>query len=165
MAGVNARVSRGITAQTSKGAHRSASEVDRREPESKPWSCAKLESSPRDRPLADNAHYGSTEMTNDERERIHHTVGQLRQARGRVLKSNSDFLEIVQVIENFGRDRWKKRKLGDINNRLAELIENQKACDSSIEVTSLLHANPARTAAFQSGPRGRFDGLSVWRRQ
>ena len=96
-------------------------------------------------------------MTNDERERIHHTVGKLRQARGRVLKSNSDFLEIVQVIENFGRDRWKKRKLGDINSSLAELIENQKACDSSIEVMSLLHAvREGRNEAVHTGTLGRW---------
>lgn len=95
-------------------------------------------------------------MTDDERERIRYTVEELRQTRGRVLKGNSDFLDIVQVIETFGRDRWKKRNLSQITKKLAGLIENQKACASSGEAMSLLHAmRDGRNEAVHTGTLGR----------
>ena len=96
-------------------------------------------------------------MTDDERERIRYTVEELRQARGRVLKGNSDFLDIVQVIENFGRDRWGIHNLSQINEKLAELIESQKACDSSSEAMSLLDAvREGRNEAVHTGTLGRW---------
>ena len=111
---------------------------------------------PRDRFLAGYAHYGSTKMTNDERERIRYTVEELRRARGRLLKGSSDFLEMVQVIENFGRDRWNTHRLSQISPKLAGLIENQKACDSSGEVMPLLDAmRDGRNEAVHTGTLGR----------
>ena len=41
---------------------------------------------------------------NDERDRMRHTAEALRQARGRVLQGSSNFLDIVQVIETFGKE-------------------------------------------------------------
>ena len=120
-----------------------------------PWSPACLELRPRGRFFADGVRYGSTEMTNDERERIRYTVEELRQARGRVLKGNSDFLEIVQVIESFGRDHWNKYKLSEINKELARLIKAQKTCDSPDEVMPLLDAmRDGRNEAVHTGTLG-----------
>ena len=50
-------------------------------------------------------------MNDDERDRMRHTAEALRQARGRVLQGSSNFLDIVQVIETFGREHWKKKYL------------------------------------------------------
>ena len=95
-------------------------------------------------------------MTGDERERVRYTVEALRQARGRVLKGNADFLEIVQLIENFGRDHWKEYKLSDSNKKLDGLIKAQKTCDSPGEVMPLLDAmRDGRNEAVHTGTLGR----------
>ena len=95
-------------------------------------------------------------MSDDERDRMRHTAEALRQARGRVLQGSSNFLDIVQVIERFGKEYWKKKYLKCINKKLAKLIDEWNTGGSSEEVCRLLHAmREGRNEAVHEGTLGR----------
>ena len=95
-------------------------------------------------------------MTDDERNRMCHTAEALRQARGRVLQGSSQFLDIVQVIERFGREHWKKQHLNCINKNLAGLIDKWNSGGSPEEVCRLLDAmREGRNEAVHEGTLGR----------
>ena len=95
-------------------------------------------------------------MTDDERNRMCHTAEALRQARGRVLQGSSQFLDIVQVIERFGREHWKKQHLNCINKNLAGLIDKWNSGGSCEEVCRLLDAmREGRNEAVHEGTLGR----------
>ena len=93
---------------------------------------------------------------NDERDRIRHTAEALRQARGRVLQGSSNFLDLVQVIERFGKEHWKKQNLKCINKKLAKLIDAWNTGGSPEEVRRLLDAmREGRNEAVHEGTLGR----------
>ena len=95
-------------------------------------------------------------MNDDERDRMRHTAEALRQARGRVLQGSSNFLEIVQVIETFGKEHWKKNHLACINKKLAKLIDAWNTGGSCEEVCRLLDAmREGRNEAVHEGTLGR----------
>ena len=95
-------------------------------------------------------------MDDDERDRMRHTAEALRKARGRVLQGSSNFLDIVQVIETFGREHWKKKYLKCINKKLAELIDAGNTGGSPEEVRRLLDAmREGRNEAVHEGTLGR----------
>lgn len=96
-------------------------------------------------------------MNDDERNRMCHTVESLRQARGRVLQGSAQFLDIVQVIERFGKEHWKKQYLKCINKKLAELIDRQNTGGSREEAERLLDAmREGRNEAVHEGTLGRL---------
>ena len=93
---------------------------------------------------------------NDERDRMRHTAEALRQARGRVLQGSSNFLDIVQVIETFGKEHWKKKHLACINRELVKLINAWNTGGSPEEVRRLLDAmREGRNEAVHEGTLGR----------
>ena len=93
---------------------------------------------------------------NDERDRIRHTAEALRQARGRVLQGSSNFLDLVQVIERFGKEHWKKQNLKCINKKLAKLIDAWNTGGSPEEVRRLLDTmREGRNEAVHEGTIGR----------
>ena len=95
-------------------------------------------------------------MDDDERDRMRHTAEALRQARGRVLQGSSDFLDIVQVIETFGKEHWKKKHLACINRELVKLINAWNTGGSCEEVCRLLDAmREGRNEAVHEGTLGR----------
>ena len=95
-------------------------------------------------------------MTDDERNRMCHTAEALRQARGRVLQGSSQFLDIVQVIERFGREHWKKQHLNCINKNLAGLIDKWNSGGSPEEARRLLDTmREGRNEAVHEGTLGR----------
>ena len=95
-------------------------------------------------------------MDDDERDRMRHTAEALRQARGRVLQGSSNFLDIVQVIERFGKEHWEKKYLKCINKKLAKLIDAWNTGGSPEEVRRLLDAmREGRNEAVHEGTLGR----------
>lgn len=95
-------------------------------------------------------------MNDDERGRTRHMVEALREARRRVLQGSSSFLDIVQVIERFGREHWEQRHLKSINKVLAKFIDKWNTGGSSEEVHRLLDAmREGRNEAVHEGTLGR----------
>ena len=95
-------------------------------------------------------------MNDDERGRTRHTVEALREARRRVLQGSSSFLDIVLVIERFGKEHWNQRNLKRINEVLVRFINQWNAGGSSEEVHRLLDAmREGRNEAVHEGTLGR----------
>ena len=95
-------------------------------------------------------------MNDDKRDRMRHTAEALRQARGRVLQGSSNFLDIVQVIETFGKEHWEIKYLKRINKKLAKLIDAWNTGGSPEEVCRLLDAmREGRNEAVHEGTLGR----------
>ena len=95
-------------------------------------------------------------MNDDKRDRMRHTAEALRQARGRVLQGSSNFLDIVQVIETFGKEHWEIKYLKRINKKLAKLIDAWNTGGSPEEVRRLLDAmREGRNEAVHGGTLGR----------
>ena len=57
-----------------------------------------------------------------------------------MLQGSSNFLDLVQVIERFGKEHWKKQNLKCINKKLAKLIDAWNTGGSPEEVRRLLDA-------------------------
>lgn len=96
------------------------------------------------------------QVNDDERNRMCHAVEALRQARGRVLQGSSQFLDIVQVIEMFGKEHWKKQRLRCINKKLAGLIDSRNTGGSREEAERLLDSmREGRNEAVHEGTLGR----------
>ena len=79
-----------------------------------------------------------------------------------MLQGSSNFLEIVQVIETFGKEHWKKNHLACINNKLAKLINAWNTGGSCEEVCRLLDAM-TRNAAGRARSTRRTTGASASR--